>query len=157
MSRNLLFILLLFFAVAAGAAMRSYFNSYFVPSFGLLLYCAVGLQSRRLGTVIVPLLAGLGEDALQSTPLGTNAVLFLLSFYWIKAKRDIILVLPHGGRWLLGTLWFLFLQAVFVLWLAMFQVGVPPLMPQVHLFFANTILWFLMTGFIKRRRPAHDA
>lgn len=157
MPRTILLLIILFSTIAAGAAVRGYFNSYFVPSLGLLLYCALGIQSRTLGSVMVPLLVGLGEDALQSTPFGANAVLFLLTFYWIKAKRDIILALPHGGRWLLGTIWLLFLQAILVLWLVLFQEGVPPLLPQLQVFFANMILWFVITGFMKRRRPVHDA
>jgi cell shape-determining protein MreD len=119
MGRTLFFVLLLLLLEALLSGLRPLFGITILPYVSLLGMLAISLQRPLASGYGAAILLGLSADIAQGLPLGTLTFIYIVSLLWIEKRRDVMLVLPLGGRWLKLCGWLIFVQVCVYIWVGL--------------------------------------
>lgn len=151
MGRTLLFVLLLLLLEAVLSGIRPLFGMIVLPYISLLAMLIINLQRPLASGLGAAVLLGLSADITQGLPLGTLTFVYILSLLWLDRRRDMILVLPLGGRWLKLCGWLVFVQIVVYVWVGLLSGNWLNITLMGYQILANAILALPLLSFVRGR------
>ncbi|MCA3269697.1 MAG: hypothetical protein INF44_05025 [Thalassospira sp.] len=142
-------LLLVLEALLSG--LRPLFGLTILPYLSLLGMLVISLQRPLASGYGAAILLGLSADIAQGLPLGTLTFFYIVSLLWLESRRDMLLVLPLGGRWLKVCGWLIVVQLGVYLWVGLLSENwlCPTLMGYQVL--ANALMALPLLGMVRGR------